>query len=192
MQKITIGEIAERVRDVDEELLAVRGRLRFWVAEGIIKPEGNPKAPGRHRHFGERAIIIAGILSHLAHRYGISWTPRDPSPRSKMFLVALEEAKKLRSPADENQKAFLVLWSEGGVEKRASVNCAVRYVDLKSKSRQFVEIPLEANDAIVIDLTRLFGRIGVPLVESELINHHEKEVERLRKKFPSYGRIKRG
>jgi len=183
MQKITIGEVAERVRDVDEELLAVRGRLRFWVDEGIIKPEGNPKKPGRHRHFGESAIICAGVLSHLTHRYGISWASKEPM--NKMFLVALEVARNLKAPTDENRKAFLVLWSEGGEEKRASVNCAVRYVDLKSKSRQFVEIPLEANDAIVIDLTRLFRRIGVPLAETE-------QLERLQKKFPGYGRTKRG
>jgi hypothetical protein len=183
MQKITIGEIAERVRDADEELLAVRGRLRFWVAEGIIKPEGNPKAPGRHRHFGERAIIIAGIMSHLAHHYGISWGSREL--RNKMFLVALEFSRNLKAPTDENRKGFLVLWSEGGDETRASVNCQLQYVDLKSKSRQSVEIPLEANDAIVIDLTRLFRRIGVPLAETE-------QLERLQKKFPGYGRTKRG
>jgi DNA-binding transcriptional MerR regulator len=178
--KITIGDVAERIREPDEDLLAVRDRLRAWVREGIIKPETAQKEPGRHRYYGESAIICAGILSRLSHHYEISYASKNPM--KAMFLLAVEEARNVSAQSDEGREIFLVLWSEGD-GKKLSVHCQKQYIDLKSK--RLVEIPPEANDAIVINLTQLFRRIGVPLAEVE-------QLERLQKKFPGYGRTTRG
>jgi DNA-binding transcriptional MerR regulator len=185
MRKITIGEVAERVREPDEDLLVVRDRLRFWVREGIIKPEFDPKAPGRHRYYGESAIICAGILSRLSHHYGISYASKQPM--RAMFNVALEMAREVarnaREVAGEGPEIYLVLWSEGD-GKKLSVHCNRQYIDLKSKSPRYIEILPQANDAIVINLTQLFRRIGVPLEEVE-------QLKRLQKKYPGYSRTTR-
>jgi hypothetical protein len=177
MQKITIGDVAERIREPDEELLAVRGRLRFWVSQGIIKPEGDPKTPGRHRHFGESAIICAGILSRLSHHYKISYDSNPPM-RQEFFLaleVAREVAREISAvPVGKRPNAYLVLWSEGD-GKKLSVHCQKQFIDLKSRAPHAVAIPPQANDAISINLTKLFKRIRVPLAEYELYQQLDKQ-----------------
>jgi DNA-binding transcriptional MerR regulator len=187
--KITIGDVAARIRLPDEDLLVVRDRLRAWVREGIIKPERDPKVRGAHRYYGESAIVRAAVLSHLSRHYGLSYASKQPM--SKMLHYAVQEAEKVSALAgSEGPERFLVLWTEGREVKNPS--CEIQTIDVKSKSPRSIKISSEANDAIVVNLSRLFERIGVPLTDIEQLEHHEKEVERLQKKYPGYGRAKRG
>jgi DNA-binding transcriptional MerR regulator len=181
--RLTIGDVAGRVREPDEDLLTVRDRLRSWVREGIINPELDPKEPGRHRYYGESAIIRAAVLSRLSHHYGISYASK--RPMRGMLNVAVEAVKNVSPVPGEGPEIFLVVWSEGEGGKASVPSAQIQYIDLKSRSPRSIVIPPEANDAIVINLTQLFRRIGVPLAEVE-------QLERLQKKFPGYGRTTRG
>jgi hypothetical protein len=99
-----------------------------------------------------------------------------------MLNVAVDAVGNASTVAGEGQEIFLVVWSDGE-GKQLRVHCQIQCIDAESRSpktpKRFVEIPPSMNDAIVINLTQLFSRIGVPLAEVE-------QLERLQKKFPGY------
>ena len=72
MRTFTMSEIAERIRNPDEELGAVIDRLKNWAKEGLLQPVGE-KHPGtgRHRYFPESALIDAAVLHVMTNQIGM-------------------------------------------------------------------------------------------------------------------------
>jgi hypothetical protein len=64
---MTMSQLVDEVvrRGADKSL--VISRLRHWVREGLIEPEGEPHpGSGRHRSFEDSALMVALALNALA------------------------------------------------------------------------------------------------------------------------------
>jgi hypothetical protein len=195
MAGISVGDIARRIKGPDEELTAVADRVRNWVKHGLLKPLGtrNP-GTGRHRSFSERSIVESGVLNRLAGVYGSS------APVLALFKGALDKAVKELSKAEYVEghlDAWLLTGTQEGVRvptKQYEVLSEIRYVpglrsqpvkaDQVGPPQRIVEIPwLMADNILMINLTRMFSELGVPLKDVE-------KLKELAKRFP--GRIERG
>jgi hypothetical protein len=197
--KITIGDVAQRVANATGEgVPLVLERLRSWVRDGVLDPIPSNRQAGQHRYYGEAAIIHAAVLSLLTAHWGL-WATRASSrmgealdkavKEAKVLDQAIKEAAKVRYATEADKEIWLFVWTTGRGEK-LRVGSAIHYVDAIAPRRpkdglpkRTVELPPYAIDAIHINLTSLFKRIGVPLAAFE-------EAKRLAKMFPGIENIR--
>lgn len=182
---LTVGEIAERIREPDEDLAAVIDRLRNWTKEGLLKPIRKKTGIGRKRRYQEEAIVTAAILSRLSRYYG----NRATELRSTGAVdIAIEELSKAKS-IPEWKDAYLLV---GTVKQKEAwqITAEVRYVDTDRSSptsdRKLDRVDLSTfDDGFFINLSKMFKRLGVPLKEAA-------DEEAFLKAFPGASRIKQG
>jgi hypothetical protein len=69
---ITVREIAEKVRRIDEDVAKVVDRIRNWTDEGLLTPKGrkNP-GTGKHRVYPASSLADALVLSILTDAVGM-------------------------------------------------------------------------------------------------------------------------
>jgi hypothetical protein len=206
---VTVGEIAQRIKEPGEELSAIVDRLRSWTKEGLLKPLGKRKpGTGVKRVYAERAIIDAAILSLLSRHYGAA------SPKMLSLFAgalagldaALDKAVSQLSkvkPAEEEleQDVYLIvgmLQGQQGVPSAPwQIISDIQYVDFDRLSRsikhgppkRLLKIPALMGDGLFINLTLLFKRLGVPLAETEA---RAKVLKELAEMFPGIEGIERG
>ena len=185
-KSLTVGEIAERIREPDETLEAVIERLRAWTKEGLLKPTGRKKTGrGRKRRYSEEAIVAAAILSRLSKHYG----NKAPELRSTGAVdVAIEELSKVKS-IPTWQDAYLLVGTVKR-EKAWQVIAEVRYVDTDRSSptadrlpdrRSELSVFLSAfDDGFFINLSKLFERLGVPLTDDGAFFKMYPDAERIK------------
>jgi hypothetical protein len=160
---LTAGEIAERIRESDDEDLRVIGeRLRHWTRSGLLKPIGeqNP-GTGHHLRYPERALVDAAILSRLTRRYGL-WAKKMPLFTAALLDKAVEQIPKMRGHAEHKRIAYLLFGTING--KFVGNVQVVNQPNTKTGSSELV-VPPTMDDAILINLTRLFAQLRVPLGE---------------------------
>jgi hypothetical protein len=165
-QGLTAGDIADRIRERDDEdLRAIGERLRHWTKEGLLKPIGkqNPGTGNRLR-YPERALVDAAILSRLTRRFGF-WAKKVPFTRELLDTVAAE-LPNMRLHVANQKIAYLFLGTCGGtflgqVQVVDDPNGPVR------RLRERLTVPPDFDDVILINLNRLFAQIGVLLDEHQ-------------------------
>jgi hypothetical protein len=184
---ITVGEIARRVKEPGEDESVVIDRLRSWTKEGLLTlaNERNP-GTGRKRHYDERAIVEAAILSKLSRYFGI-WAPRvnlfsmDGKPIGVLQLAA-EELTTVKEVSAKGKIIYLLaailpksrseaarsdtLMEIMHVDEKKSLEYAISNRDLPRKAwRPHCTIPLPVllDTGLIINLTRLFQKLRVPI-----------------------------
>jgi hypothetical protein len=199
MTKLTVGEVARRIKDEDESIEAVTHRLRSWTKEGVLKPLGDKRpGTGKRLHYSERSLIDAAILSRLARHYGIwatgIWATKVLPAFAEAVDKAAKQLPKVKAAAelDPAKVVYLIVGTrhEG---KNLRVESRIQYVDDPWRSRRpkdglpkrSLELSPFMSDGLFIDLTSLFERIGVPLAEAEAL-------KKLAKEYPGIELIKRG
>jgi DNA-binding transcriptional MerR regulator len=189
---LAIGEIARRVRFPDEDLLAVRDRLRGYVKEGLLQPEGQGRREaGQHRRFSEKALVHAAILSQLARHNG-AWATKVQVASSGALDKAMQQLPKVSAATEQGKEICLLVWAEElNRGFRVVSKIPAPFIDTtESRSvkaglpKRFIEMPPFFDDVLIINLTRLFARIRVPLKDFA-------ELERLSKMFAGIERIER-
>jgi hypothetical protein len=194
MTKLTVGEVARRIKDEDESIEVVTHRLRSWTKEGVLKPLGDKRpGTGKRLRYSERSLIDAAILSRLARHYGI-WATKVLPVFAEAVDKAAKQLPKVKAAAelDPAKVVYLVVGTrrEG---KNLRVESGIQYVDDPWRSRRpkdglpkrSLELSPFMSDGLFIDLTSLFERIGVPLAEAEAL-------KKLAKEYPGIELIKRG
>jgi DNA-binding transcriptional MerR regulator len=75
---LTVGEIAEQLRQLEPDVKATTERLRHWTREGLLAPvQNNHAGTGKHRRYELSSKYDAAVLSVIAkaglhitaHRY---------------------------------------------------------------------------------------------------------------------------
>jgi len=66
-QKLTVGEIAECIREPSEDLTVVVDRLRNWTGEGLLKTLDHNPGTGRKRLYPEKALVDAALERCFGH-----------------------------------------------------------------------------------------------------------------------------
>jgi hypothetical protein len=163
-QDLTAGEIAVRIQQPGEDLRAISERLRTWTKEGLIKPLGK-RSPGtgRHHRYPERALIDAAILSQLSQQYGL-WGKKAPLFTNALLDKAVDELPKMSTHREKRRIAYLVFGTIGG--KFLGNVQIVNYPKARTDPADLrLMIPPTMDDAILINLNRLFERLGIPLEE---------------------------
>jgi hypothetical protein len=162
---LTAGEIAERIQLPGEDLRAIGERLRTWTKEGLLKPLGR-RSPGtgRYHRYPQRALIDAAILSLLAQRYGL-WGKKAPLFTNKLLDLAVNELPKMPAHREKRQIAYIVFGSIDG-KFLGNVQIVDRPKAQSGASDLRLMIPPSMDDAILINLNRLFERLSLPLAEA--------------------------
>jgi DNA-binding transcriptional MerR regulator len=142
MSGLTVRELAERVRDPDEDLDVVVNRLRSWTKEGLLDPEGerNP-GTGRKRLYPETAVIDAMALNLLTERAGM------PSTQAFKLLWKTSKEDFFRTPP--KVKKFLVI-------SKGPKDLAVSTCNVDSLASHLS--PKKYDVHIVVDYNQLFER----------------------------------
>jgi hypothetical protein len=159
---LTAGEIAERIQQEGEDVRAISERLRHWTKEGLLKPLGkkNPGTGRRHR-YPERALVDAAILSRLTQKYGL-WAKKMPLFTTALLDKAVEQIPKMRGHLENKRIVYLVCASIDG-KFLANVQQVAEPGVLNPPPEDRLTLSPSMDDAIVINLNRLFARLGVPL-----------------------------
>lgn len=160
MTQITVGDIARRIMEPDEDFEVVRDRLRTWVKAGLLQADEKNPGTGLHRQFSERSIVEAAILARLAKHYDMG-TKAGPLVRRALDL-AFRKLPGIK-PTKEQILYFFAGTTGVGRDSKPLVN--IQLVDPPAKASQQwrLKIPPNADDAVLINLNRLFQRVGVPL-----------------------------
>jgi hypothetical protein len=189
-REITVGKIAKRIQEADEDIASVINRIRSWTKEGVLKPIDD-KAPGTGQklRYPERAVVDAAILSQIAEHYGL-WANKMAAGVTDALDLTVRQLVKSKYVTEQGQIIYLFIWAEGtGAKRRIKSN--VQWIDDPELSRRpkdglpkrSIEMP-ESDDGLWINLTRLFSRLGVPFKDYE-------ELEEFFKMFPQARRIGR-
>ena len=188
MTIITVGEIARRIKEPGEDESTVIDRLRSWTKEGLLTlaSERNP-GTGRKREYQERAIVEAAILSKLSRHFGI-WAPRlslfniEGKPAGALQLAANQLSLVKRRSAEGKLIYLLaaILPEDASVAAPSSRLVEIIYVDeqrsLEKAPPNFylrkawrlhrdVSLPDLLDVGLIINLTRLFQKLRVPIKE---------------------------
>jgi hypothetical protein len=161
---LTAGEIAERIRESDDEdPRAISERLRHWTREGLLRPIGRPKGTGHHLRYPERVIVEAAILSRLTKRYGF-WAKKLPSFTAALLDKAVEQIPKMRDHINKKKVAYLVCATIDG-KFYANVQRVADPSIPDPSPEDRLQLSPSMDDAILINLNRLFAQLRVPLEE---------------------------
>jgi hypothetical protein len=162
---LTAGEIAERIRESDDEYLrVVFERLRHWTRSGLLKPTGeqNP-GTGHHLRFPQRALADAAILTRLTKRYGL-WAKKMPLFTSALLDQAAKQIPKMADHIKNRRIAYLVCGTIDGKFLANVQEVAEPSVTNPEQRYRLMLSPL-MDDVILINLNRLFAQLHVPLEE---------------------------
>jgi hypothetical protein len=153
MDFFTVGDIARRIMEEGNDFEAVRGQLRTLVTAGLLVPDEQNPGTGLHRQFSEREVIAAAVFIRLAKRYDVG-TKIGPLVRR-----ALNQAFKMLAARKsiEGRTPFLGIGMEGSGPNAKP--WAV--VDFSSDRR--VLLPPNVDDAVIIDLNKIFDRVRIPI-----------------------------
>jgi hypothetical protein len=180
--RLTVGEIAKRIQEPDEDLTAVVDRLRNWTDEGLLKPldyiPGTGR--GRKRFYSERTLIDALVLNALTE-LGIpavritricgklSGTEKT-FPLLRLARMAFEQTEERerngewcwlsinRDPSRKELGPTAILH----VTKDIHDPSESKRVDDLTRSFEDVRIPHWSQASIVLNLTKLFQRLQNP------------------------------
>lgn len=198
MTMLTVGEIAERIRDPGEPLAAVIERLRYWAKAGLLKPVGKRKpGTGHHRRYSRRAVLDAAILNKLHLHFGVE------APRLQHCDSALDLAAKHMSDFHlyDGQRFYLtigVLYKDADATIPTAIYSLLQRVDVvrdraapddrpgvpeSYRPHLNVKLPDALEFGIVINLSSLYQRLAFPPEEAE-------QRERAERRWPEAARIR--
>lgn len=199
MTNLTAGEIAARIQEPGEDLRAITERLRSWTKEGLLKPVGKRKpGTGRHHQYPESAVVSAAILSKLSRHFGI-WAPR-LQHCDKALDHAVKYVDQWAKRWEDGEFIYLiigVLYADEQAAIPSEILSEVQFVNIKSSRQKttstrhlppafqphrLIGVPELLEFGIVINLTTLYRRLGVP-------SKDEARLAELAKRFPGIERI---
>jgi hypothetical protein len=143
----TAGEVAAAIAEPGENIRVIGNRLRTWTVERLLRPVDEAKGTGYHLRYPARTLIDAAILSQLTKRYGL-WAKKAPLFTSQLLDLAVKHAAE---PSVPGQTIYLVACAD-------PIRGMIANVQVVGKDRPLV-IPPKADDAFVINLTRLYTRL---------------------------------
>lgn len=160
MQKITVKDIAERVRRPGEQLQTAIDRVRNWTKEGFLSVVGD-KNPGigRARKYSKNALLEAALLDMLSDAgmtaAGTAHNMRKLMEISKKYWEPFQSAHQARRPAPGDDRPLLVVSNmTGGM---------TLFYDMKLSELQDFMLSGRATLHTIIDLEILFERLLKPL-----------------------------
>lgn len=96
MQKITVKDIAERIRRPREQLQTAIDRVRNWTKEGFLSVVGD-KNPGvgRARNYSKDALLEAALLNIVSDA---GMTAAGAAPNMRLLMAIVEKYWKGTDP----------------------------------------------------------------------------------------------
>jgi len=161
MTTVTVGELAQCLRQPGEDLTAAADRLRNWTKEGLIRAIGE-KHPGtgRKRRYSAAAALDAVLLQVLADVIGMPAVKAAFAIAPKEFKHELEKARGFFS--EDPSGLWRLVIGRGSSSEKWSAG-AVKLDDIPKHVRRF---GADTHHHVIVNVKPLFERLSKQLREA--------------------------